>query len=191
MEYYGIRVTDLQLIQSYLSNRMQSVHINGTYSNFSVVGTGVPQGSVLGPLLFLIMNNDLPSNVRCETILFADDTTLYNSNPDINFLNHTISDSFIEASHWFTANGLSLNASSKTQRILFSLKNTLNSNCCNMTVPNVKLLGIIIDSKLTWDSHIDMICCKLARVIHLLRHLKPLVPKQYLKTAYFAFLIVY
>ena len=182
LKYYGVHGFELKLFHSYLYNRKQSVYLNSGYSELSIVDCGVPQGSVLGPLLFLIMNNDLPCNVSCQSILFADDTTLFNSGSDLNTLNCILTDSFNDASHWFSANGFSLNIN-KTNRILFTLKCAIN----DMFEGKVKLLGITIDSKLTWEPHIDMICCRLARVIHLLRHLKQLIPKHYLRYAYFAF----
>ena len=96
-------------------------------------------------------------------------------------LNLNINNSFNEAINWFGTNGLCLNAN-KTQEILFSLRQVAPSE-----VSTAKLLGIVLDSKLTWNPHIDGVCKRLARVIHLLRHLKTSVPKEYLKISYYAF----
>ena len=169
------------LFSTYLSNRHQAVYLHGEYSNVLNVNNGVPQGSVLGPLLFLIMINDFSPNVDCDSILFADDTTLYNSNNDTTELNIRINKSINDSQKWFQVNGLCLNIN-KTQQIQFSLKDGNNLNALN----EVKLLGITLDSKLSWAPHIDTVCVKLSRVVCMLRNIKRLVPINYLKSAYYS-----
>lgn len=84
LEYYGVRGTPLKLLESYLSNRRQCVVFNGRRSTWKYVGVGVPQGSILGPLLFLVYVNDLPANIRADDMcLFADDTSFFNTAPDV------------------------------------------------------------------------------------------------------------
>jgi len=85
LEQNGISGTLLKLYQNYLSNRKQRVVINGSYSNFSSVESGVPQGSVLGPLLFLVYINDLERNIKSNVKFFADDTMLFSivKNPEL------------------------------------------------------------------------------------------------------------
>ena len=115
------------------------------------------------------MINDLSSNITSNCLLFADDVILYSTS------NLNINNSFNEAINWFGTNGLYLNEN-KTQEILFTLRQVAPSE-----VSTAKLLGIVLDSKLTWNPHIDGVCKRLARVIHLLRHLKTSVPKECLK----------
>ena len=158
------------------------MYVHGEISELCKVVSGVPQGSVLGPVLFLVMINDLPYNISCQSVLFADDTSLYQTGSDINELSVDILNSFNEANYWFHVNSLSLNVD-KTQRILFTLGHLVNDD----VESSIKLLGITLDSKLCWDAHISSICIRLARVIYLLRHLKRLVPVAYLKNAYYAF----
>ena len=92
----GISGNLLKLFQNYLSNRKQRVVLNGFSSDYSSIDSGVPQGSVLGPLLFLIYINDLEKNIKSNVIFFADDTMLFSvvNNPTIsaNILNHDLKD---------------------------------------------------------------------------------------------------
>ena len=83
-----------------------------------IVTCGVPQGSILGPLLFLMFVNDLPSSTMLDPIMFADDTTLFHSNKNINALFETVNRELIDISLWFHVNKLSLNAN-KTNYVLF------------------------------------------------------------------------
>jgi len=152
-----------------------------------VVESGVPQGSVLGPTLFLILINDLPNSLSCNSVIFADDTTLYSSRPnsELEELSLTMSNALVESTDWFNSNGLSLN-NDKTQSLLFTMcKDTPSYKHCN--IGHAKLLGIILDSTLNWSPHIQSVCVRLSRVIFLLRHLRNLLPKTFLKSAYFAF----
>ena len=107
-------------IQTYLSNRRQFTVINGISSESKTISYGVPQGSVLGPLLFLIYINDISNAVPDgELRLFADDTSLFVAGPDLNMLESKTNSCLKNMEDWFTANKLSLNAS-KTSYIVFS-----------------------------------------------------------------------
>ena len=182
LKYYGIEENELKLIRSFLENRSQIVYWNGNYSDVSMIDKGVPQGSVLGPLLFLVMVNDLSSNMSCYTLLFADDTSLYASNDKIGDLKLFMSNSFNEAADWFQANGFKLNEN-KTQKILF----TLTGDDGNGMEQPVNLLGVILDNRLSWRDHIESVCIRLSRVIYLLRSLKSIITKEFLRSAYHAF----
>lgn len=180
LNHYGICGVELQLLRSYLGGREQLVAVNGQCSRSRPVAHGVPQGSVLGPLLFIIMMNDLPSHVEGGVVCYADDTTLVHSSNDVQNLVELMEQSLVQASVWFQANFLSLNET-KTQSLVFTLKNI------KYDVTSVKLLGIVIDTKLTWGPHITLLCSKLFRVIFLLRNLKSCLNKNCLKQAYLAF----
>ena len=111
LNYYGVRGVENRLIHSYLGERQQVVQFNDCISEMNSIKTGVPQGSVLGPLLFSIYINDLPNcSVIFKMIMYADDTTLYcNLNPGTpNFVN-IINGELGKVSKWLSANGLSLN----------------------------------------------------------------------------------
>lgn len=179
--HYGIRGTELRLIISYLTNRYQTVSINNCNSQLLKVKCGVPQGSILGPLLFIIAVNDLAANMSSMPIIYVDDTTLVNSARNEESLKLVASTLFDEVSSWFFSNNFHLNCD-KTERIIFTLNSLQQEN-----LSKVKLLGITLDNKLNWGEHIQMLTSKLSRVIYLLRKLRLYVTPELLRVAYFAF----
>lgn len=184
LKFYCSQGNDVKLLESYLVDRYQYVKIRGKCSNLLKVVTGVPQGSVLGPFMFLIYVNDLPSFVPNKCILYADDTTLLTSNKNTD-VNVAIKNYMIERSLlWFAANSLVVNEN-KTEEITFSL------NKPNVENKNVKLLGINFDSTLSWETHARNVCIRLSRVIYLLNKLKLCTGPTLIVTAYFAFFHVH
>lgn len=180
LSFYGIRGLPLLLLKSYLSNRLQCVSRNDSPSGLLPVNHGVPQGSILGPLLFLIYVNDFAQAIYPGScVLYADDTTLINSDTSIDNLRKISSDVEEVAKSWFTRNYLKLNQN-KTQQLIFPGKTnqTLNSS--------VTLLGITLDNKLNWHRHIDSLNRKLASTIYLFRKLKNTLHLETLRTIYFA-----
>ncbi|KAG8261000.1 hypothetical protein J6590_084293 [Homalodisca vitripennis] len=125
LKYYGVEGRELSLLTSYLSDRYQFVKVGDQRSDLQCVRNGVPQGSVLGPFLFVIFVNDLPDFVPNKSILYADDTTLLSSNKD-SMLNKVIINYMKERSFlWFDANKLSVN-DEKTEEIVFSLSSKVD-----------------------------------------------------------------
>ena len=121
LEHYGIRGTINSWFNSYLTDRKQYVSINGFNSKTVVTKFGVPQGSVLGPLLFLIYINDLYNAIKFSVVHhFADDTNLLLSNESLKKINKQINIDMRSLCHWLRANKISLNAS-KTEYILFRI----------------------------------------------------------------------
>ena len=120
LEYYGIADNSLSLLHNYLTDRCQYVEYNGHRSNTLPISTGIPQGSVLGPLLFLIYINDLPmvSDIF-NMMMYADDTTIY-CNIDQNVSDKVINMELSKVSQWLAANKFSLNVA-KTKFMVFHM----------------------------------------------------------------------
>ena len=148
---YGIRGTALNLIKSYLSEREQ-------YSYYNNITCGVPQGSVLGPLLFILYINDLPKiSNNFKPILFADDTNLIFYDKTILNLKDKMQTDINKLFKWLNINKLSININ-KTNVLLFNIRNTNENINLNLYINNIKLkqvtdiqmLGVYIDDKLNW-----------------------------------------
>ena len=194
LEHYGVRGTTNEWFKSYLSKRKQFVSINGFISENVEMNYGVPQGSVLGPLLFLIYINDLHCAFKySSTIHFADDTTLLINNKSLKQLQKHLNYDLRFLRNWLSANKISLNAS-KTELLLFhhirkeidyDLKIKLNGKKL-IPAKYVKYLGIIIDSRLNWKEHVNTLSGKLARANGMLSKIRHYVPACTLKSIYYA-----
>lgn len=180
LTFYGIRGVPLQLFQSYLSYRKQFVVVNESKSNFEYVKHGVPQGSVLGPLLFIIYINDLCYYMQplCKIILFADDTSFISANFNLDLLCGQAHNIVKKAQSWFSSNQLQLN-DGKTKNLIISSNNRLISG------DSCKLLGVTIDDSLTWNIHIVELSKKLSNVLFLLRKLSENINTDTLISVYF------
>jgi hypothetical protein len=197
LEHYGVRGVACHWFQSYLSNRKQFVSINGYKSNNKHIVCGVPQGSVLGPLLFLIYVNDLNNSVRFSSVhLFADDTNILHINKSYHSLCKNINLDLKGLVHWLNANLISLNFE-KTELIFFSSprqKLLKNNHITKIKINNkrlypthvVKYLGIFIDSNLSWNFHINALRNKLNRANGMLSIIRHYVDKTTLRSLYFA-----
>ena len=200
LEYYGIRGIPLKWFKSYLSNRQQCVSINGVSSTLKHITCGVPQGSILGPLLFVIYINDI---VECSPsltkILFADDTNLFHSDKDVLKLFRTVNHELFTLSEWFKANKLSLNAK-KTHYILFTNKKVdmaeMNlelkiDDIILECVDQTKFLGVYIDKKLNWIAHIDYISPKISRGLGITSRVRNVLPCEVLLMLYYTLIYPY
>jgi hypothetical protein len=159
------------------------------------VVAGVPQGLILGPLLFLIYINDLPkiADKDANTVLFADDTSVTVAKPNHEEHKTTINETFSDVVAWFKANLLSLNFN-KTYYIEFKTKKcqdpVVNINYCNKIIKNVtsaKFLGLTIDNVLKWDNHIYQLTSKLSSACYVIRSLRAVVYKNTLRIIYFLY----
>ena len=193
LSWYGVRGKALDWFRSYLEERKIYASYNNVQSKCFTMTHGVPQGSILGPLLFIIYINDLPNAISVgKSILFADDTTLYFSNTSIHNVVTNINNSLNGLFEWLKVNRLSLNVS-KTPYIIFSLtylrlpdKLTLQIGDEQIEfVENTQFLGINIDSKLNWTKHIEKVVKKLRCSLYALRRIKHLLPLSYLRNLYF------
>jgi hypothetical protein len=203
LHYYGIRGLAHEWFANYLSNRTQYVYIRELDETSSDLGItcGVPQGSILGPLLFLIYINDLfKSSTSAEIILFADDTNLLFRDKDLQMLERKCNLEVANVASYLAANKLSLNAK-KTKLILFHTSQRPNKNdiVINLKINDIpiervastKFLGVIIDQHFSWRSHIQETCIKVGRMIAVISRFKNFFPKNILKMMYSAFVMPY
>ena len=194
LDHYGIRGTALHWFQSYLSNRKQYVFHNGESSKLQFINCGVPQGSVLGPLLFLLYINDLPniSNIL-QFYLFADDTNIYYEADTLDNLELTINKELKKLHTWLIVNRLSLNIE-KTNFVVFHPFNKPITQKITLKIQkkaifekdHVKYLGILIDSTLSWKNHIDNVSTKVSRSVGLLYKIRCFVDTKIIKTLYYS-----
>lgn len=198
LEHYGIRGTALKWFKSYLQNREQFVDVKGSKSSNIVIKCGVPQGSILGPILFLIYVNDVFSLPLKGTLIgYADDLALVFSNSDSQNYNDAIHDLKI-LKKWFQTNLLTVNikktvcmrfgfSKCNMQPIKFHNFSCLFDNCsCPVFnfVAKYKYLGILLDNHLSWAPHIVSVTQKLRYIGIMLQPLRFILPFKFLKTTY-------
>ena len=190
LEHYGIRDIPLNWFKSYLTKRRQILKINNAQSETLFNEYGVPQGSVLGQLLFLIYINDLHN----DTNYFVDDANLLYSSKPLKNINKRINFDLNNIVHWLRANKISLNTS-KTEIILFrtkkkiDIKEHMNFRISGQKiniVKEAKYLGLKLDQHLTFKQHMDTIKLKLNRANSLLAKIRYHVDSKLLKTIYSA-----
>ena len=193
LNYYGIRGVCNDWFRSYLTNRKQYTETYSKSSSYASMTCGVPQGSILGPILFLIYINDIQNCTSLNLLSFADDTTVYSSHSNITQLFNNMNKELNELTDWFYANKLSLNVN-KTKYTIFTPNRNI-SDLHNETIKlndtpisrenSIKFLGVYIDEHITWKTHINQLKTKLTSALFAINRTKHILPHEALKTLYF------
>ena len=194
LHYHGVRNNTLNWFHCYLTNRAQYTEYNETKSSLLEIETGVPQESILGPLLFLIYVNDIHMVSRSfNFMLYADDTTLTSpicsftqgGNSSISKVSNLINSELTKISDWFAVNKLSLNAEKTKFMIFHNHQKIITQNkipCLKINNTNIErvtefnFLGLTINEHLTWKSHAAKVANKISRTLGLMNRLKRYLP---------------
>ena len=184
MFVYVQNLSTVSFLTSYLQDRTQRVFLNGQYSTEGIVECGIPQGSVLGPLLFCIFINDLPLNITNDNVvcdLFADDNSIHSCGSDLQSVQTSLQEGLNDVSTWCDQNRMVIHPH-KTKCMVLTTRQihqrrplTLNLTLRKTRVQQVRehrVLGVIIDEELKWQSHIDNVCKHVSKNLFLLSQLR-------------------
>ena len=199
LKHYGICDIALKLMKSYLENRKQYVQFDTCTSDMKSIRNGVPQGSILGPLLFLIYINDFPNSSKLfNFLMYADDSTLFCCLEDIKSDNKelVLNNELQRVHSWLKANRLSLNVK-KTKYMLFRKQKRTDIRELNLRISNdaiqpvddFNFLGLHINSKLNWETHTNVISKRMSRAVGVIKKLQLVFPKTILLTIYNALIL--
>ena len=195
LDHYGIRSNALLWMKSYLLNREQYICNGKNKSSIRSIKYGVPQGSILGPLLFIIYVNDIPEISRlAKFVMYADDANIIIYGSNMNEIQSKIEQVISKLQVWVGQNGLKMNLK-KTKYMLFANKN-IKTNNIEIFIENTKIervaherfLGVIIDDKLNWAIHRRTLASKISRNAGILYRLKGTVPHKVILTLYYSFI---
>lgn len=207
MEDIGIRGVGLNIFRDYLNNRSQAVKIGPYISEPEIITFGIPQGSILGPTLFLIYINELCNLqlTNCSISSYADDTALLVHGDDWDSTVHHAENAIHQVMNWLSFNLLTLNLA-KTKYIAFRMRNTksiqldnlaiaahncnrlgLDCNCPSLSrVSNIKYLGVFIDENLNWSVHVKSVIARARKTIYIFKKLRGSADKNTLMMVYFS-----
>jgi exonuclease III len=213
LEKLGIRGSNLKWFRNYLTDRKQFVCIDSVRSTLRAITLGLPQGSILGPILFLIFINDLPKSTLLFILLFCDDTTLLASGPNLGELVTFVNTELQKISMWFRANKMSLHPL-KTKFTIFHPSPHLiqwdNINICidendidcllpnpqlvkkldyvnhESDIPAIKFLGVYFDPTLTFKFHIEQLNTKLSKALFVIKRCKNLLSSEAIRSLYYS-----
>ena len=190
LEYYGVRGVALKWIHHYLKNRQQFVCYNNFKSDYKYIKCGVPQGSIVGPTLFLVYINDIVNiSKKLKFILFADDTNIFYTGKTSQDVFHVLNCELLILSDWFKLNKLSLNISKTNYMVFKNCKNKFDGSISIdgvkvQRVNSTKFLGVIIDENLNWCEHIRNVELKVSRQLGILHKSGRVLDSKCLHTLY-------
>ena len=194
LDHYGIRGKPLELFKSYLSNRTQYVQIDNIKSKTKPITCGVPQGSVLGPLLFLLFINDIPNCCTSGNFrIFADDTNVFYKCKNTNEIVEIGKNIMTSLNDWFRANKMTLNTDKTSFTIFKSNRLTIPNLPTQIEFLNtkiqrssqIKFLGLTLDENLSWEYHINNVCNKLKSLFHIFYNIREYLRNQDIITLYY------
>ena len=205
LHFYGIRGIVNDWFRSYLFDRKQTTAVGNFVSDSHITQCGIPQGSVLGPLLFLLYVNDIVnSSKKFSFHLFADDTSILYAHRNLHQLERTVNSELLQVSNWLQANKLTLNFKKSNYMIfrpyqkllsylpIFKVYDPILNKSQILEMKNfVKYLGILIDFDLSWKNHIDLICQKISKTLGILARLRHTIPLSPLLKIYQALITPY
>ena len=202
LKCYGMPENEITFFSSYLDNRQQCCHVNGMTSSTRKITCGVPQGSIIGPSLFIVYMNDVPLFVKdAEITMYAYDTSLLKAFTTINQLQEEVIPAFAKVCEWLKNNKLSLNTV-KTEFMILGTSQKLHKLDSGphetpfklliheheiRRVRLVKYLGLMVDDCLTWEAHVKYITGKTNRGIGILKRVRHIVRKDSLMLLYFRY----
>jgi hypothetical protein len=193
LQQYGICDVEHKWFNSYLNERSQVVYCNNTLSQPRDITIGVPQGSVLGPILFMIFSNDLPNNVHLGMCnMYADDTLVYIHGDSVTDAQHKLQKCVDSAVKWYETNNLVINAKKSNTMVISKnyisdQSNDMSISICDEKIENVEealYLGIKIDNKMSWTPHVNKLCKSLGYNISRLKQIRKFCNKQMLCSIY-------
>ena len=171
LKVYGLESGVLAWVHSYLTQRQQAVWVYHVFSEFLETNLGVPQGSILGPLLFLIFFNDLPESINVDIDCYADDSTLSSSDKDVHCIEFSLDQGCNQLSNWMSENSFKLNAEKTQFMVVGTSAKLLRIPSVNVSMDRLylqeaqdktqKLLGVVIQNDLKWTSQINSLCSRL------------------------------
>ena len=189
LEKYGVKDNQLKWFRSYITNRKQRIQCNSKLSGYQNLTIGIPQGSALGPTLFLIFINDISEYIKNGTCnIFADDVVIYVNAKNTDEVNRRLQDNLNEVNKWYLKNRLRINVE-KTKVLLLKSKdfNELDITIDGRKVEQVKsmkYLGLTIDDELKWNIHINNMCKSIAYKTHFLNKMRKYLNPKLLNTIY-------
>ena len=199
LKIYGFDDSCMQLFKSYLSNRTQSVYLRGVNSFKTCTRRGVPQGSILGPVLFSLYINDLPlviPHAKCN--LFADDTSLHHASFNIDDINHCLNASMTSIDNWCNANDMIIHPEKnesmlvctrqKRQRMKEKRLNIKYKDSIIRQVSEHRLLGVIIDHNLNWQEHVSFLIKHVSSTVFQMSQIKNFLNEHSRRLFYFSFI---
>ena len=195
LEHIGIQDSELFWFKSYLADRSQLVRCNGEESPPTKIDIGVPQGSILGPILFLIYINDIVQHISSGSCnMYADDIAIYATGNSTEEVNAKLQRATTDAYMWYEGNKLSVNINKSNVMLIGSSRQINDLSAVNLSISlgeyqlnqiqSTKYLGVTIDNNLTWNEHVGNLSSKISRQLITLRRASKVAPKSLLEKMY-------